>query len=92
MNLLIKAEVKKIKRLKITSVGYISILLSALITYIQAFAMQDGAITFLNFTDMYLYNNAVLFFPFMIALLGGYMIDREYIPVSYTHLTLPTIA
>ena len=79
MNLLIKAEVKKIKRLKITSVGYISILLSALITYIQAFAMQDGAITFLNFTDMYLYNNAVLFFPFMIALLGGYMIDREYI-------------
>ena len=79
MNLLIKAEVKKIKRLKITSVGYISILLSALITYIQAFAMQDGAITFLNFTDMYLYNNAVLFFPFMIALLGGYMIDRDYI-------------
>ena len=53
MNLLIKAEVKKIKRLKITSVGYISILLSALITYIQAFAMQDGAITFLNFTDTF---------------------------------------
>lgn len=79
MNLLIKAEVKKLKRLKIISVGYISILLSAFITYIQAFTMRDRAITFLNFTDMYLYNNAVLFFPFMLALLGGYMIDREYI-------------
>lgn len=78
MDRLIKAELKKIKRLKITYVGYISLLLSALITCIQAFTMRDGAITFLNFTDMYLYNNALLFFPFMIALLGGYLIEREY--------------
>lgn len=96
MNLLIKAELKKLKRLKITYVGYISILLSAIITYIQAFTMRDGTITFLNFTDMYLYNNAVLFFPFMLALLGGYIIDREYvldtrknllvIPIEWCHM------
>ena len=78
VNLLVTAELKKMKRLKMVSVGYISILLSALITCIQAFTMRDGAIAFLTFTDMYLYNNALLFFPFVLALLGGYMIDREY--------------
>ncbi len=78
MNRLIKAELKKIRRLKITSVGYISILLSALVTCIQAFTVRDGAIAFSDFTDMYLYNNTLLFYPFMLALLGGYMIDREY--------------
>lgn len=96
MDILMKAELKKIKRLRITYVGYISILLSALITYIQVFTMRDGAITFLGFTDMYLYNNAQLFFPFMLALLGGYLIDREYaldtrknllvIPVRWAHM------
>lgn len=96
MKLLIKAELKKMKRLKITYVGYISILLSSLITYIQVFTMSGGTITFLNFTDMYLYNNALLFFPFMYALLGGSIIDREYaldtrknllvIPVKWHHM------
>ena len=78
MYLLIKTELKKMKRLKITYVGHISILLSALITCIQALTMSSGAVTFSDFTDMYLYNNALLFFPFMLALLGGYLIEREY--------------
>ena len=86
MILLIKAELKKIKRMRITYVGYISILLSAVITSIQTFTMSDGTVTFADFTDMYLYNNALLFYPFTIALIGGYIINREYVLDSLKNL------
>lgn len=86
MILLIKAELKKIKRMRITYVGYISILLSAVITSIQTFTMSDGTVTFADFTDMYLYNNALLFYPFTIAWIGGYIINREYVLDSLKNL------
>ncbi len=41
--------------------------------------MNDNLIAWANIVDMFLYNNATLFLPFSVALIGGYMVDREYV-------------
>lgn len=79
MKLLVKAERVKLKRIKMTYVGYISIILGAFVTCIQVLTVNNMAVTYVGFTDMYIYNNALLFYPFAIALIGGYMINQEYV-------------
>ena len=78
MGVLIQAEKKKWRRQRIIWVGYLSIVFSFIITLAQQFQMNGGSVAWRNAVDMFLYNNTVLFLPFPIALIGGYMIDREY--------------
>lgn len=86
MKQLMKAELIKLKRMKMTYVGYLSILFSAIVTSFQVMTVNTGSVTYANFTEMYLYNNALLFFPFAIALTGGFMIDREYVQDTQKNL------
>lgn len=75
---LFRAERKKIKRLRMVWVGYLSILFSFIITLAQQYQMNRGSISWANMVDVFVYNNTTLFLPFSIALIGGYIIDREY--------------
>ncbi len=78
MKRLIRTELKKLKRQKIVFVGYLSILFSFIITFAQQMQIHAGAPEWGGFAEMFFYNNAMLFLPFTVALIGGYMIDQEY--------------
>ncbi len=78
MRRLIRAEFKKLKRQKMVFVGYLSILFSFLITFAQEMQIMAGEPAWEGFAEMFFYNNAMLFLPFTISLIGGYMIDQEY--------------
>lgn len=78
MKRLIRAELKKLKRQKLVFVGYLSILFSFIITFAQQMQINAGAPEWGGFAEMFFYNNAMLFLPFTVSLIGGYMIDQEY--------------
>ncbi len=78
MKRLIRAELKKLKRQKIVFVGYLSILFSIIITFAQQMQIRAGVPEWGGFAEMFFYNNAMLFLPFTVSLIGGYMIDQEY--------------
>ena len=78
MKRLIRTEFKKLKRQKIVFVGYLSILFSFIITFAQQMQVNAGAPEWGGFAEMFFYNNAMLFLPFTVSLIGGYMIDQEY--------------
>ncbi|KSV58953.1 ABC transporter permease [Acetivibrio ethanolgignens] len=44
----------------------------------QQIQLNSSLIVWRNMVDMFIYNNAVLFLPFSVSLIGGYIIDREY--------------
>ena len=78
MKRLIRAEFKKLKRQKMVFVGYLSILFSFIITFAQQMQIHAGEPEWEGFAEMFYYNNAMLFLPFTVSLIGGYMIDQEY--------------
>ncbi|MCI9440298.1 MAG: ABC transporter permease subunit [Ruminococcus sp.] len=78
MKILMKAEMKKLKRQRMIWVGYLSIVFSFIITLAQQLQFNSSSVVWRNMVDMFIYNNAVLFLPFSAALIGGYIIDREY--------------
>ena len=78
MKRLIRGEFKKLKRQKMVFVGYLSILFSFIITFAQQMQIMVGAPAWEGFAEMFFYNNAMLFLPFTVSLIGGYMIDQEY--------------
>ena len=78
MKRLIRTEFKKLKRLKMVFVGYLSILFSFIITFAQQMQIHAGEPEWEGFAEMFFYNNAMLFLPFTVSLIGGYMIDQEY--------------
>ena len=78
MKRLIRAEFKKLKRQKVVFVGYLSILFSFIITFAQQMRIKAGAPEWEGLAEMFFYNNAMLFLPFTVSLIGGYMIDQEY--------------
>ncbi len=78
MRRLIRAELKKLKRQTMVLVGYLSILFSFIIIFAQQMQIKAGAPEWEGFAEMFFYNNAMLFLPFTISLIGGYMIDQEY--------------
>lgn len=59
-------------------VGYLSILFSLIVTFVQQMQIRAGAPEWEGFAEMFFYNNAMLFLPFAVSLTGGYMIDQEY--------------
>lgn len=78
MKILIQAERKKLKRQRMIWVGYLSIVFSFIVTIAQQIQLNSSSIVWRNMVDMFIYNNAVLFLPFSVSLIGGYIIDREY--------------
>ncbi len=75
---IIRCELKKLRRLKILSVGFISIILSHMISIIQLTAMSQGQILFPNLLDANIWNNVTIILPFTLTLIGGYIINIEH--------------
>lgn len=95
------SEFQKLKRYNIIFIGMIGVACSPIISIIMQNIMTDEAKSILNytFTDLLnstIWNNMTIFFPMLLALIGGYMINREYtddtlknlltIPVSFSKL------
>ncbi len=93
---IIKAELWKLKRYHILWAGILLMLLSVVLTLFSSTA-QDGSVwTFSFLVEQVIKNNTTTIFPMCIALIAGYMIDREQtddtlknimtIPVTYRSL------
>ncbi|AGL00577.1 ABC transporter permease [Desulfoscipio gibsoniae] len=97
----ILAEFQKLKRYSIILVGVIGVTCSPIISIAMQNIMSDDAKTVLNYTfpdllNSTIWNNTTIFFPMILALIGGYMINREYtddtlknmltVPVSFPRL------
>ena len=78
VKILIRAEIKKLKRQRMIWVLYLSVTFSLSVTLVQQLQLNGAAGPWGHIVDMFLYNNTMLFLPFSVALVGGYMIDREY--------------
>lgn len=91
----ILAEFQKLKRYSIILVGIIGVTCSPIISIVMQNMMSDDAKTILNYTypdllDSTIWNNMTIFFPMILALIGGYMINREYIDDTLKNmLTVP---
>ena len=78
MNALLFAEAHKLKRLRIIYIGVIGIVIAVIISAIQINAMREGEIHFTDFSNMVFWNSVTMAIPFCLALIGGYIISREY--------------
>lgn len=76
---LILAERKKLKRLRVIWVLYLSVIFSFSVTLAQQLQVSQMTGSWGHIVDMFLYNNTILFLPFSVSLVGGSMIDREYV-------------
>ena len=100
MNLIL-TEFQKLKRYSVLLVGMIGATCSPVISIVMQNIMSDDAKTVLNYTfpdliNSTIWNNLTIFFPMILALIGGYMISREYtddtlknmltVPVSFPRL------
>lgn len=74
---IIIAEFQKLKRYSILWVGVVAVLFSALLAVFQL-SSSSGIKLYENYTNMVIWNNFSMSFPFMIVLIGGYIINREY--------------
>lgn len=103
MNLmdLICTEFQKLKRYSIIPIGIIGASLSPFVSVVMQNVMSDDAKTVLNYTfpdlvNSTIWNNTTVFFPMIFAMMGGYIINREYtdntlkslltVPVSFPRL------
>jgi len=98
---LILTEFQKLKRNSIIIVGLIAASCSPFVSVVTQNVMSDDAKTVLSYTfpdliNSTVWNNATVFFPMILALIGGYMVSREYtddtlknvltVPVSFSRL------
>lgn len=74
---MVKAELWKLKRYHIIWAGILLMLLSVLLTIISTTAMDGTVWTFSFFAEQVIKNNATTIFPMCIALIAGYIINRE---------------
>ena len=85
----ITTEFQKLKRYSIILVGMLGVACSPIISIVMQKIMTDEAKNVLNYTfpdllNSTIWNNMTMFFPMIIALIGGYMINREYTCLLYT--------
>lgn len=100
---LILTEFQKLKRYSIILIGIMGVACSPVISIVMQNIMTDDAKGVLNyaFPDLLnstIWNNMTIFFPMILALIGGYMINREYtddtlkniltIPLSFSKLMI----
>lgn len=82
LNLVI-TEFRKLKRYSIILIGTIGVACSPIISIVMQNIMTDDAKSILNYTfpdllNSTIWNNMTIFFPMILALIGGYMMNREY--------------
>lgn len=75
---IIITEFQKLKRYSILWVGIVAVLFSALLA---AFQQNSGneMIQYESYANSVIWNNFSMAFPFMIVLIGGYIVNREYV-------------
>lgn len=87
---IIVTEFQKLKRYSILWVGTVAVLFSALLAAFQQNSMKGhGTLQYENYTNSVIWNNFSMAFPFMIVLIGGYIINREY--ASHTLKNILTV-
>lgn len=70
------AEFKKIKRNRVV---YIVVFATVLVNIISVFqAGYGGNFSFLDYSDVLLWNHSCFLYPVMLTLLGGFLVDQEY--------------
>ena len=79
----VRIEFQKLKRYSIVLVGMLGVACSPVISIVSQNIMSDDAKAVLNYTfpdllNSTIWNNMTIFFPMILALIGGYMINREY--------------
>lgn len=95
---MIKSEFIKLHRCNIIWVGIIVLPFAPLLAVLQQSSLNDPVMDYgyINLINAVIWNNMALFLPATLTLLGGYMMNREYIddtlkeifiiPVSYRKL------
>lgn len=86
---IIITEFQKLKRYSILWVGIVAVLFSALLA---AFQQNSGneMIQYESYANSVIWNNFSMAFPFMIVLIGGYIVNREYVDHTLkTMLSVP---
>lgn len=76
-------EFQKLKRYSIVLIGIIGVSCSPIISIVMQNIMTDDAKSILNYTfpdllNSTIWNNMTICFPMILALIGGYMMNREY--------------
>lgn len=94
-------EFCKLKRYSIILIGLIGVACSPIISITMQNIMSNDAKSILNYTypdllNSTIWNNMTIFFPMILALIGGYMMNREYtddtlknlltVPLSYAEI------
>jgi ABC-type transport system involved in multi-copper enzyme maturation permease subunit len=88
MNIII-TEFQKLKRYSILWVGIAAVLFSALLAVFQQ-SSSDEVMQYESYANSVIWNNFSMAFPFMIVLVGGYIINREYVDHTLKNmLTIP---
>lgn len=86
---IIVTEFQKLKRYSVRWIGIVAVIFSALLAAFQQTG-GNGTLTYESYTNSVLWNNFSLAFPFMIVLIGGYIINREYVDHTLKNmLTVP---
>ncbi len=88
---IITTEFQKIKRYNILWIEVVAVLFSALLAVFQLSSSHGSdPLTYESFANGVIWNNFSLAFPFGIALIGGYIINREYTDQTLKNvLTVP---
>ncbi len=82
-------EFQKLKRYSILWVGIVSVLFSALLAVFQQNSGNE-IMQYESYANSVIWNNFSMAFPFMIVLIGGYIINREYVDHTLKNmLTVP---
>lgn len=90
---LIVSEFAKLKRCSIFWIGITAVAFSVLLAAFQTFGTNNTAVVYQGLSDSVIWNNFSLVFPFTITLIGGYMINREYVDQTLKNLmTIPVSA
>lgn len=74
---IIKSEFSKMKRYSVIWIGVATMFTVVLLARFMATASDGATHTLMNFSSSVIWNNLVLIYPATIALIAGYIIDRE---------------
>lgn len=86
---IIITEFQKLKRYSILWVGIVAVLFSALLATFQQNSGNE-IMQYESYANSVIWNNFSMAFPFMIVLIGGYIINREYVDHTLKNmLTVP---
>ncbi len=74
---IIYTELIKLKRYSILLIGFLLAITSPLLTIYQ-YSFSETEFTVQDFVNDTVWNNTILFFPLIVIIIGGYLINREY--------------